>query len=102
MPPKLSRPMVRLLALLGALPAAVVLLGVLYMLGMTYLEGNPRGFWASLEWASETLSTTGYGADSRWQHPVMVLFVMFTQIARDLPGLPDLPHLRPALLRGAL
>ena len=81
MHPKLSRPMLRLLALLAVLPAAVVSLGVLYMLGMTYLEGNPRGFWASLEWASETLSTTGYGADSRWQHPVMVLFVMFTQMA---------------------
>lgn len=81
MHPKLSRPILRLLTLLAALPAAIVLLGVLYMLGMTYLEGNPRGFWASLEWASETLSTTGYGADSRWQHPVMVLFVMCTQIA---------------------
>jgi Trk K+ transport system NAD-binding subunit len=73
--------MLRLLALLAALPAAVLVLGALYMLGMTYLEGSPRGFWESLEWASETLSTTGYGADARWQHPVMVLFVMITQIA---------------------
>ena len=81
MTPKLTRSTLRLLALLAALPAAVLVLGVLYMLGMTYLEGNPRGLLASVEWASETLTTTGYGADSRWQHPVMVVFVMLTQIA---------------------
>ena len=78
---RLSRSMLRLLALLAALPAAVLALGVLYMVGMTYLEGSPRGFLEGLEWASETLTTTGYGADSRWQHPVMVVFVMLTQIA---------------------
>ncbi len=81
MTPKLTRSTLRLLALLAALPAAVLVLGVLYMLGMTYLEGNPRGLLASVEWASETLTTTGYGADSRWQHPLMVVFVMLTQIA---------------------
>ena len=69
----------RLIALLASLPAAVLLLGSLYMLGSIYLEGNPRGFWASLEWASETLTTTGYGADARWNHPVMTLFVILTQ-----------------------
>jgi len=30
------------------------------MLGMTYLEGQPRGFWRAFEWAGESLSTTGY------------------------------------------
>ena len=69
----------RLIALLASLPAAVLLLGSLYMLGSIYLEGNPRGFWTSLEWASETLTTTGYGADARWNHPVMTLFVILTQ-----------------------
>ena len=69
----------RLLTLLALLPAAVLVLGGLYMLGMIYLEGNPRGFWASLEWASETLTTTGYGADARWNHPLMTLYVMLTQ-----------------------
>ena len=48
----------RLIVLLATLPAAVLILGLLYMLGSIYLEGNPRGFWASLEWASETLTTT--------------------------------------------
>ena len=51
----------------------------LYMLGMAALEGKPRGFWQSLEWAGSTLSTTGYGADTSWRHPVMVLFVLVVQ-----------------------
>lgn len=74
-----SRSTRRLLVLLALLPVAVLVLGSLYMLGMNYLEGNSRGFWASLEWASETLTTTGYGADARWNHPLMTLFVMLTQ-----------------------
>jgi len=73
------RSTLRLLALLASLPAAVLLIGSLYMLGMTYLEGSPRGFWSSLEWAAETLTTTGYGADARWGHPLMALFVILVQ-----------------------
>lgn len=70
----------RLIFLLAGVPVAVVLLGVLYMLGMSYLEGSPRDFWSSLGWASETLTTTGYGADSRWQHPLMTVFVITVQL----------------------
>lgn len=70
----------RLLALIAVLPAAVLLLGSLYTLGMTYLEGSPRHLWEGLEWASETLSTTGYGKDAHWNHPAMVLFVMLVQL----------------------
>lgn len=54
---------------------------VVYMVGMATLEHSPRGFWRSLEWAAETLSTTGYGADSEWNSPYMILFVVFVQIA---------------------
>jgi Trk K+ transport system NAD-binding subunit len=32
-----------------------------------------------LQWAAGTTSTTGYGADTSWQHPVMVVFVVLTQ-----------------------
>ena len=69
----------RLIALLASLPAAVILFGGLYVLGMTYLEDSPREFWSGLEWAAETLTTTGYGADARWHHPLMALFVIVTQ-----------------------
>lgn len=54
----------RLLLLFVCLPALVVCFALLYGVGMAYLEGSPRGFWDSLEWSAETLTTTGYGADS--------------------------------------
>ncbi len=68
----------RLLTLLALLPVALMVLGTLYMLGMTHLEGSPRTFLQGLQWASETITNTGYGADSRWSHPVMALFVIVT------------------------
>src|SRR5687768_13014599 len=49
-------------------------------MGMARLEGSPRSFWRSLEWASETLSTTGYGSDNQWKHPVMILLVIGVQL----------------------
>ena len=68
----------RLLALLTLLPLALLVLGLLYMLGMTYLERSPRTFLQGLQWASETMTNTGYGADNHWDHPVMALFVIVT------------------------
>ena len=69
----------RLLALIGGLLFLIALTALLYMAGMTYLEDKPRGFWDALEWAGETLSTTGYGADAKWSHPLMVMFVVLVQ-----------------------
>ena len=79
MPSRLKRSTKRLLALLALLPAAVLILGTIYMLGMEYLEGNPRTFLESIQWASETLTTTGYGRDNHWNHPVVALFVILGQ-----------------------
>ena len=72
----LKRSTKRLLVLLTLLPTAALVLGTLYMLGMDHLEGSPRTFLQSLQWASETLTTTGYGGDSHWDHPAMALFVI--------------------------
>ena len=69
----------RLLALLASLVAVLVVSALLYMVGMNQLEGRPRGFWQALEWAAETLSTTGYGADASWSHPLMVCLVVLVQ-----------------------
>lgn len=69
----------RLLALLGILFLLLLVTTFLYMWGMTYLEGKPRGFWDALEWAGESLSTTGYGRDSNWNHPLMVSYVVLVQ-----------------------
>jgi Trk K+ transport system NAD-binding subunit len=61
------------------LPAVVCVLTVLYMLGMTHLEGQPRSFGAALEFVSETITSTGYGHDSSWSHPAMIAFVILCQ-----------------------
>ena len=75
---KTRSPARRLLALLALLPLSVIILGTLYMLGMDHLEGSPRTFMQALQWASETMTNTGYGADNRWNHPVMAMFVIIT------------------------
>jgi len=61
------------------MPAAVVLFGSIFMVASEYLEGRQLDFWQSLEWASETLTTTGYGAYAPWTHPLMIVFVILTQ-----------------------
>ncbi len=77
---KISRSTQRLLLFVAALPAALVIMALIYMTGMAHFEGSPRTFLESLQWASETLTTTGYGNDSHWQHPVFALFVILGQI----------------------
>jgi len=75
----LQRSTWRLIGLLFSMPTAVVLFGTVFMVASEYLEGKPMGFWSSLEWASETLTTTGYGAYAPWSHPLMIVFVILTQ-----------------------
>jgi voltage-gated potassium channel len=69
----------RLSLLLLVLPVLLAASALVYMTGMLWLEDEPRSFWQALEWAAETLSTTGYGRDHSWHHPVMVLFVVALQ-----------------------
>lgn len=78
---KLKRSSKRLLTILGVLPLTVVVLSLLYMVGMEHFEGKARTFLQSLQWATETITTTGFGADNAWQHPVMALYVVLTQLA---------------------
>jgi len=84
-----SRRPLLLLALL--LPLLVVGAALLYMLGMRYLEGSPRDFLSSLEFVSETLTSVGYGADSSWRHPLMLLLVIGLQFAGSFLLLLILP-----------
>ena len=81
MPLPLKRSSKRFLLILALLPLVVVLLALIYMVGMEQLEGRSRTFLQSLQWATETITTTGYGADSAWSHPVMVLYVVLVQFA---------------------
>ncbi len=75
----MNRARARFLILLAVLPVVILLSASLYRLGMAHLEGEKRDFWSALEFASETITTTGYGADADWQHPGMVLFVIGLQ-----------------------
>ncbi|MCA9685172.1 MAG: NAD-binding protein [Myxococcales bacterium] len=75
----MRRPFNRLFLLFGFLVVTLVISASLYKLGMRHLEGQERDFWTSLAWAAETLTTTGYGNDSHWNHPLMVLLVMTVQ-----------------------
>ncbi len=75
----MRRPARRLVLLVVGLFVFIVLSAVLYQIGMARLEGKPRTFWEAFAWAGETLSTTGYGADSKWSHPAMVLLVVGVQ-----------------------
>ncbi|HEY5610599.1 MAG TPA: NAD-binding protein, partial [Thermoanaerobaculia bacterium] len=77
----MPRSRLRVVTLLAGLAALLVLSAFIYMVGMDRLEGKDRDFWQSLAWAGETLSTTGYGADASWAHPLMVLFVVVIQFA---------------------
>ena len=75
----MSRSYNRFALLLGALLSLLLAMTLLYMLGMHFLEGKPRGFWQALQWAAGTASTTGYGGDTSWNHPVMVVYVVCAQ-----------------------
>jgi len=70
-----------LLLLLAILPLTVLVFSLLYMTGEALLEHRDRDFWSSLEWAAETLTTTGYGADAHWDHPLMVVLVILAQFS---------------------
>ena len=69
----------RFLVLLAFLPVAVLFAALLYMAGMQWIEEDPRDFWRALSFAAETITTTGYGVDGQWSHPLMVLFVIALQ-----------------------
>jgi Trk K+ transport system NAD-binding subunit len=69
----------RFIILLGSLIILLLVMSLLYMIGMYFLENKPRGFWQALQWAAGTVSTTGYGGDISWQHPLMVIYVVIAQ-----------------------
>ncbi|MDP6796920.1 MAG: NAD-binding protein [Candidatus Krumholzibacteria bacterium] len=70
----------RLLLFLALLFGSALLASLFYMLGMRFLEGDPRSFWRSLMTVVESLTTTGFGSDNQWSHPLMNLYVIGMQI----------------------
>jgi Trk K+ transport system NAD-binding subunit len=55
---------------------------VIYNVLMGRLEGINQSIFASFEFVVQTMTTTGYGQDSGlWNHPLLFLFVIVTQIS---------------------
>ncbi|MFB6076580.1 MAG: TrkA family potassium uptake protein, partial [Candidatus Nanohaloarchaea archaeon] len=59
----------------------VLLYTVLYNLGMAAFEGRQQSIFHSFQVVVETMTTTGYGADSPWKSPAMNVFVVFMQLS---------------------
>lgn len=73
-------PTVRRLVLVITIVIVIVIgTALLYQFFMARFEGNPRDFWTALEWAAETLTSVGYGGESGWNNPIMILFVVTMQ-----------------------
>ena len=66
----------RLALLVAALIAFLFGVALLYDIGHGAARGQAARPSGELEWAAETLSTTGYGADKHWSHPMMVVLVI--------------------------
>ncbi|MDX1747925.1 MAG: NAD-binding protein, partial [Halobacteriales archaeon] len=66
--------------LLG-IATVILLYTVLYNYGMRVFEGRNYSIFRSFQTVVETMTTTGYGADSPWTTPVMNAFMVFMQLS---------------------
>ncbi|AHG04620.1 potassium transporter TrkA [Halobacterium sp. DL1] len=57
-----------------------------YYWGMRALENEPRSLFQAFNVVIETMTTTGYGADSPWATPAMNLFVALMQVSGVVLG----------------
>ncbi|MCU4798903.1 NAD-binding protein [Halobacteria archaeon HArc-gm2] len=57
-----------------------------YAYGMQTLEDRPRSVYRAFNFVIETMTTTGYGADSPWDTPVMNVVVATMQISGVVIG----------------
>jgi len=77
----------RLLVAFGVgLVALVLSYTLVYQWGMRTLEDRPRTIFQALNTVIETMTTTGYGADSPWETPAMNLFVAAMQVSGVVVG----------------
>jgi Trk K+ transport system NAD-binding subunit len=81
----------QLVLLAAGVVVFLVVSAVLYEIGMARMEGQHLTFWQSLEWASETFTTTGYGHDNRWTHPAMIVLVIVVQFVGVLSVIVVVP-----------
>ncbi|MDH5019384.1 potassium channel family protein [Halobacterium rubrum] len=85
-PNDLTRRQRLLLVFLAGITSLVLVYTGVYYWGMAALEGRPRTPFQALNTVIETLTTTGFGADSPWDTPWMNLFVAFMQVSGVVMG----------------
>ncbi|NHN47217.1 TrkA family potassium uptake protein [Halostella sp. JP-L12] len=77
----------RLLVIYAVGVVSVILLyAFVYNWGMRVLEGRPQSIFRSFQTTVETMTTTGYGADSPWDRPVMNLLMVSMQLTGVIIG----------------
>ncbi|WP_232702784.1 potassium channel family protein [Halobacterium wangiae] len=59
---------------------------VVYYWGINNLENQPRSIFQAFNVVIETMTTTGYGADSPWSTPAMNVFVALMQVTGIVLG----------------
>ncbi|WP_433627222.1 potassium channel family protein [Halomicrococcus sp. NG-SE-24] len=79
-PRDLSRRQRLILVYAVGLVSVILVYTVVYNLGMRTLEDRPQSIFRSLQTVTETMTTTGYGADSPWSTPAMNLLVVTMQV----------------------
>lgn len=82
-----KRLVVRYLFGLGGL---ILLYTLAYNYGMRTLEGEQHSLFRSFQTVVETMTTTGYGADSPWATPIMNLYMVLMQVSGIVIGLATL------------
>lgn len=70
----------RLVIFLVLFFGVILVATLVYQQGMAVFENSPRGFWRSLMTVVETMTTTGFGADNQWSHPLMNVMIILLQI----------------------
>jgi Trk K+ transport system NAD-binding subunit len=78
--PWLTRRQRLVVAYAAVIVAVILLYTLLYNYGMRTLEGRDHSIFRSFTTVTETMTTTGYGADAPWSSPLMNLFVGFMQL----------------------
>lgn len=85
-PRNLTRRQRLVLVYLIGLVSIVLLFTGFYYWGMRSLEDRPRSIFQAFNTVIETMTTTGYGADSPWLTPAMNVFVATMQVTGVVIG----------------
>ncbi|PSP54984.1 potassium transporter TrkA [Halobacteriales archaeon QS_1_67_19] len=88
--PWLTRRQRLVLAYAVVVTLIILLYAVLYNVGMRTLEGESHSIFRSFQTVVETMTTTGYGADSPWSTPIMNVFMAFMQLTGVVIGFATL------------